>query len=191
MDLDENHFRMIDLLRRDGRLSVAALAEKLGISRSNAHARFEALRREGIITGFHAAVDPAKVNAGIAAMVFIALDQTKWQEFMEHLPHVPQLDYFAVTTGEYDAMLLVRTPDVGSLNYFVVNELSQWSSVKDTTTVFLMDEGYHQFSIGPALEEITNSLDDTSQPRTSLGMMRFTRIPNRRVENLTELKPGT
>lgn len=189
MVLDDVHYKMIDLLRQDGRLSVSSLADKLGISRSNAHARFEALRKDGVITGFHAAVDPGKVNAGIAAMVFIALDQTKWQEFMENLPLVPQLDYFAVTTGEYDAVLLVRTPDVSSLNYFVVNDLAQWSSVKDTTTVFLMEEGFHQFTIGPAEEAKDHPIASSSSPATSLGMMRFTRIPNRRIENLTELKP--
>ena len=36
MELDETHLQMLELLREDGRISIAALAEELGISRSNA-----------------------------------------------------------------------------------------------------------------------------------------------------------
>ena len=131
MKLDDTHRRMIDLLRRDGRLSINALAEHLGISRSNAYQRFERLVQAGIITGFRAEIDPRAVGLG---------DQTRWIEFRDALAEVDELEYFAVTTGQHDAMLLVRAADVAGIHGLVSLRLAQWASIKSTETVFLMDE---------------------------------------------------
>ena len=54
MQLDSTHIQMVDLLRKNGRLSIAALAKHLDISRSNAYQRYEALVEAGVITGFTA-----------------------------------------------------------------------------------------------------------------------------------------
>ncbi|KKI17138.1 hypothetical protein XM48_12260 [Leucobacter sp. Ag1] len=138
--LDDTHRRMIDLLRQDGRLSVNALAEQLGISRSNAYQRFERLIQAGIITGFRADIDPRAVGLGISALVFVTLEQARWTEFREALAEVEELEYFAVTTGQHDAMLLVRAADVAGIHGLVSLRLAQWPSIKSTETVFLMDE---------------------------------------------------
>ena len=119
MQLDDTHVRMLELLREDGRTSVASLAEQLGISRSNAYTRYEALVRGGVITGVHAEVDPASVGIGVAAMVFITLRQSQWADFRARLSSVAELEYFAVMTGEHDAMLIVRAPDVAAIHELV------------------------------------------------------------------------
>ena len=41
--LDDVAYRILEVLRENGRLSMAALAERIGISRANAYSRVEAL----------------------------------------------------------------------------------------------------------------------------------------------------
>lgn len=148
MQLDDIHIRMVDLLRENGRLSIAALAEKLDISRSNAYQRYDWLIESGVLTGFTATIDFRAAGFGVAALVFISLEQQRWAEFRERLPTVPELEYFAVTTGQHDAMILVRAADVAAIHELVTETLSQWSCVKNTETVFLMDEQWDRVSLG-------------------------------------------
>lgn len=172
MHLDSIHVRMVDLLRKNGRLSIAALAKQLDISRSNAYQRYEALLDAGVITGFTATLDFQAAGVGVAALVFVSLDQSKWEEFRERLSTVAELEYFAVTTGQHDGMLLVRAPHVAAIHQLVASNLSKWPSVRSTETVFLMDEQWDRVEIAPSLANAERSRVEST--RTD-GMTRFIR----------------
>ncbi|WP_129668258.1 Lrp/AsnC family transcriptional regulator [Phytoactinopolyspora endophytica] len=176
MRLDETHLRMLEALREDGRTSMAALAERLNISRSNAYTRYDSLVAAGAIRGVHAVVDPAAVGLGVAAMVFVTLHQTEWADFRARLPQLEELEYFAVTTGEHDAMLLVRAPDVSAIHDLVVARLAQWPSIKATETVFLMDEDHFSVSLRPRGSDAGAS--ESAGER--YGMTRFVRTSDDR-----------
>lgn len=156
MQLDEIHIQMIDLLRENGRLSIAALAEKLGVSRSNAYQRYDWLVESGVITGFTATLDFHAAGFSVAALVFVSLEQQRWAEFRALLPTVPELEYFAVTAGHHDGMLLVRAADVTAIHTLVTETLAQWACIKDTQTVFLMDEQWDRVSLGAGFAGIAS-----------------------------------
>lgn len=149
MELDHIHIRMLELLRADARASVASIAQAVGVSRANAYARMAALENAGVIRGYQAVVSPREVGKSIAALIFVSLWQDQWADFRTRLKELPQLDYFAVTTGQLDAMLLVRAVDVESIHELVVEELAKWPSIKATETVFLMDEESFDWSLHP------------------------------------------
>ena len=73
MALDAVDRRIVALLSEDGRMSINELAGRAHVSRATAYARLERLRRDGVITGFAAMVDPAKVGYPIAALVLVRL----------------------------------------------------------------------------------------------------------------------
>lgn len=172
MHLDGIHIRMVDLLRKNGRLSIAALAKQLDISRSNAYQRYESLVDAGVITGFTATLDFQAAGVGVAALVFVNIDQRQWEQFRSQLETVAELEYFAVTTGQHDGMLLVRAPHVAAIHQLVATNLSRWPSVKSTETVFLMDEQWDRVEIAPSLANAESSRVEAT--RTD-GMTRFIR----------------
>lgn len=131
---------ILELLRDDGRLPVAALAERAGISRANAYTRLERLRGEGVIRGFSANVDVGRLGLGIAALVLIAGRQPAWRELREELLHMPEVEFCVFTTGEYDALILVRVPDVETLRDVILERLQSTPAVRATQTVFVLDE---------------------------------------------------
>jgi DNA-binding Lrp family transcriptional regulator len=132
--------RILELLRDDGRLPVAALAERAGISRANAYTRLERLRGEGVIRGFAAQVDSGRLGLGIAALVLISGRQPAWRALREQLLHMPEIEYCAFTTGEYDALALVRVPDVETLRDVILERLQSSPAVRATQTIFVLDE---------------------------------------------------
>jgi Lrp/AsnC family leucine-responsive transcriptional regulator len=132
--------RILELLRDDGRMPVAALAERAGISRANAYTRLERLRGEGVIRGFSASVDSERLGLGIAALVLISGRQPAWRALREQLLHMPEIEYCAFTTGEYDALVLVRVPDVETLRDVILERLQSSEAVRATQTIFVLDE---------------------------------------------------
>jgi DNA-binding Lrp family transcriptional regulator len=132
--------RILELLRDDGRMSVATLAERAGISRAGAYARLERLRSEGVIQGFSARVDGRRLGLGVSALVLISGRQPAWRSLRDQLRAMPEVEYCVFTTGEYDALILVRVPDVETLRDVILERLQSMPAVRATQTIFVLDE---------------------------------------------------
>ncbi|WP_261393881.1 Lrp/AsnC family transcriptional regulator [Microbacterium esteraromaticum] len=138
--LDAVSYRILELLRENGRISIAALAEKVGISRANAYARVEALVNDGVISGFSARVDPARAGLSIGAMIFVTVHPQAWASFRAQIAEMPDIEYCAVTTGEHDAMLLIRATDVSGVHEFSTGVIAQLPEVRTVVSVVVLDE---------------------------------------------------
>lgn len=138
--LDAVDRRFLELLRDDGRLSVAGLAERAGVSRANAYTRLERLRSEGVIQGFAARVDSRRLGLPISALVLISGRQPAWRSLRDQLRAMPEVEFCAFTTGEYDALIHVRVPDVETLRDVILERLQSMPAVRATQTIFVLDE---------------------------------------------------
>ena len=140
MPLDDIAYRILDVLRENGRVSIAALAEKVGISRANAYTRVESLVHDGVITGFSARIDPAKAGLSIGALVFVTVLPQAWASFRERVSEMPDVEWCAITTGEHDAMLLIRAVDVSGVHEFTTGVVAQLPEVRTVVSVVVLDE---------------------------------------------------
>ena len=59
---DDTDLQIIDLLSTEGRLTVAAMAERLSLSRSLVQRRLRGLERQRVIRGYRAVLDPDVVE---------------------------------------------------------------------------------------------------------------------------------
>lgn len=141
--------RLVDILQRDGRIAVSELATRAGIARATAYTRLERLQRDGVIRGYGAVVDPEKVGLALTALVLAKIEQGDWREVRDELLRLPWLSYLAVTSGEYDFVLVVRVPDLGTLRDVVLVGLHGMSAIRSTETVFVLDEHIEPFYVGP------------------------------------------
>jgi len=138
--LDEVDHRLIEVLRHDGRVSVNELAGRLAVSRANAYARLQRLRETGVITGFSARVDPRRVGLPIAALVMVRIEQHQWRQLAQLILELPGVEYLAFTTGQFDFVARVRVPDVDTLRDTVLLGIQALEGVKESQTVFVLDE---------------------------------------------------
>ncbi|GAB3597389.1 Lrp/AsnC family transcriptional regulator [Microbacterium tumbae] len=172
--VDEIGLRILEVLRENGRVSIAALAERVGISRANAYARMEALVQSGVITGFSASVDPAGAGLSIGALVFVTVHPQSWPAFREHVLEMPDVEYCAVTTGEHDAMLLIRATDVGGVHEFSTGVIAQLPEVRTVVSVVILDEVIRRPYVLPS------DIPERTSESTPLGMTRWTPAPGAR-----------
>jgi Lrp/AsnC family leucine-responsive transcriptional regulator len=138
--LDATDRRLLEVLSVDGRLSVATLAERIGISRAATYTRLDALRDSGVIEGYSVRVNPARVGLGITALVLVSGQQPAWRSLRRRLVSMPEVEYCAFTTGEYDALLVVRVPDVETLRDVVLERLQASEEIRATQTIFVLEE---------------------------------------------------
>jgi DNA-binding Lrp family transcriptional regulator len=138
--IDDIDRRIVAELRADGRVSITELAGRVGISRANAYARFERLRADGVVSGFGARVDPRRLGLDIAALITVNAEQHSWRALRDEMLAMPEVDYFALTAGEFDMVLLVRAPDVETLRDVVLVRLQNLPDVRATRTILVLDE---------------------------------------------------
>jgi DNA-binding Lrp family transcriptional regulator len=138
--LDDVDRRIVAALVDDGRLSVNQLASLVGVSRATAYARLDRLRGDGVITGFTATVDPAKVGHGVAALILVNVEQNEWRAARDELMHLPGVEYLAFTSGGFDMVALVRVASIEALRDVVLDRLHGATHVRSTQTVFVLDE---------------------------------------------------
>ena len=131
---------MIDELRADGRASVPALAEQLGIGRATAYSRFDRLVDDGVIQRFTAIVDPATLGLDVAALIMVNVRQGEWRAAQTQLAALPAVEWVGLATGEFDIVLLVRCEDLHRLRDVVLVELHAVPAVVSAQTVGLLDE---------------------------------------------------
>jgi DNA-binding Lrp family transcriptional regulator len=138
--LDDIDRKIVELLRSDGRISVRKLAEQVNVSRANAYARIERLTASGVITGYHATIDPHRYGYTVSAYLAVKLRQRSWREFAERLADMPEIEHAAMVSGGYDGLLLVRTTDSDALRDVVLERLQAMPEVMATHTMFILDE---------------------------------------------------
>jgi DNA-binding Lrp family transcriptional regulator len=138
--LDDVDRAMLAELSTDGRLAVRALAERLHISRTNAYARLERLMAEGVITGFGARIDPRRAGLGTSAYIMVTVEQTSWRTMATDLHEIPYVDHVALVGGDFDILLLVRTPDNTTLRDVVLERLQALEGVRSTRTWLIFEE---------------------------------------------------
>ena len=61
-DLDALDRKILDVLREDGRISIAELGARIGLSKTPCQIRFRRLVDDGYIEGFRATLNPAKLK---------------------------------------------------------------------------------------------------------------------------------
>lgn len=101
--------RIIELLRRDGRMSFTDLGKAVGLSTSAVHQRVRRLEERGVITGYAAIVDATALGTPLTAFVSIApLDPTAPDDIPERLRGIDAIDACYSVAGDANYLLRVR-----------------------------------------------------------------------------------
>jgi DNA-binding Lrp family transcriptional regulator len=138
--IDDVDRALLRELLRDGRISFAELAERCHVSRSTAHARVEALRRSGVITGFTATLDPTALGLGIVALVFLRIRQHDWRAARDEIVRVRGVESLVMCAGEFDLVATVRCHDMAEFRDVLLVRLHAIDGVTGSETAFVLDE---------------------------------------------------
>jgi DNA-binding Lrp family transcriptional regulator len=139
--IDAINHRILRELSRDGRISNLVLADRIGLSPSACLRRVQELERTGVITGYRAVLDPAKMGTGFLAYVTVGLSQhTKMaQEVFERaMARAPEVRECHNVTGAIEYLLRVETADLAAYKHFHTDVLGMVPGVGTISTMVVM-----------------------------------------------------
>lgn len=140
VELDDTDRRILKELSTDGRVSMRVLAERLNLSRAHTYTRVDRLRDSGVIERFTVQIDHAVSGLGTSAFIALSIRQDSWRSVSDGLKSMPFVDHFSLLGGDFDVLVLVRTPDNETLRHVVLEGLQALDGVRSTRTWLIFDE---------------------------------------------------
>jgi Lrp/AsnC family leucine-responsive transcriptional regulator len=139
--LDTIDRRILQALQADGRATYDELAQAVGLSASATLRRVKRLEESGVVAGYVALVDPARVGLPLTAYISVRLAKTgatrnPVDDFAAAVQTWPEVVECAALTGEMDYLLRVLVRDMAHHARFIMEQLLRHPSVMDCKTSF-------------------------------------------------------
>lgn len=121
--LDRIDRRILKILQAEGRLTNQALASRVALSPSACLARVRHLERIGVIQGYHARLDPFRLDIGLVLFVEVILEghspeeQARFEAAIEAMPEVVEASH---VSGDVDYLLKI-----------VVANMMDWARLRE------------------------------------------------------------
>ncbi|WP_420000473.1 Lrp/AsnC family transcriptional regulator [Streptomyces boninensis] len=151
--MDEVDRQLITALRENGRASYAELGRLVGLSGPSVTDRINRLETAGVITGYRATVDAARLGLGVTALIGVQLSDAVDHEDVAHrLRDVTEIEDCWFIAGDDSYMLKVRAGDVDGLER-TIRRLSGIKGVSRTrSTIVLSTKWEHR--VGELAEDV-------------------------------------
>ncbi|AAV96245.1 proline dehydrogenase transcriptional activator [Ruegeria pomeroyi DSS-3] len=156
-DLDRYDRAILNQLAGDGRISVADLARRIGLSKTPTQARLKRLEATGIITGYRALVDPIRLGLDHVAFVEVRLSDTREKalaEFNAAVRRIGEVEQAHMIASNFDYLLKVRTRSMTEYRAVLAERISSLPHVSSTSTFVAMEAVKEPGMLG-ALESVT------------------------------------
>ena len=128
-------------LQANANLSIAELADRVGLSQTPCWKRIQKLEIAGVITGRVALVSPEKLGLGLTVFVSVETsDHSKeWlKRFAETVTAMPEVMEFYRMAGDVDYMLRVVVADMSAYDTFY-KQMIDTIPLKNVTSRFAME----------------------------------------------------
>lgn len=140
--MDKVDERLVALLRADGRLSMAELGRRVGLSRTATLARVRRLEADQAIRGYHADVaqgrlgrDPA--DRSHAARAGIVVRTPDVAAYVRRLAAITEVEEVETVAGAYDLLIRIAAPTATRLDE-VLDRINGWRETVRTTTFVVL-----------------------------------------------------
>jgi Lrp/AsnC family transcriptional regulator, leucine-responsive regulatory protein len=117
--LDPTDRRLLTQLQADARLSLAELGRRVGLSSPAVAERLRRLEGDGVITGYHAQVDPARLGFGLGVLVRIRPAPRQLAAVAQLARETPEIVECLRVTGDDCYVMTAHVRDVVHLEELI------------------------------------------------------------------------
>lgn len=139
--MDNIDRKILSLLQQDATLSVATVAEKVGLSSTPCWRRIQNLESAGYIRGRVALLDPEKMNVGVTVFIAVRTNHhsADWLTmFQTAVDGIPEIVEFYRMAGDIDYLLRAVVPDIAAYDS-VYKRLIERIELADVSSMFAME----------------------------------------------------
>jgi DNA-binding Lrp family transcriptional regulator len=124
---DPIDLRILHELQEDGRITNVELASRVGLTAPPCLRRVKTLEDEGIVQGYHANLNAAKLGYTITVFAMVSLKsqaENHLREFEEHIAQLAQVRECYMLNGEIDFILKIVSRDLSEFQTFLTTSLT-------------------------------------------------------------------
>jgi Lrp/AsnC family leucine-responsive transcriptional regulator len=139
-DLDR---RILKVLQEDGRMTIQAVADRVGLSASPCLRRIRRMEQAGIITAYSITVDQDAVGLPVSVFVSIKLERQRAAQldrFAAAIAGWPEVMECYLMTGQFDFLLRVVCADLSAYEAFLREKLTQLDGVGSIESSFALGQ---------------------------------------------------
>jgi Lrp/AsnC family transcriptional regulator len=132
--LDNTDRAILALLQEDGSLSIAELADRLGMTPPPCWRRVRRLKEEGVLQRQVWIVDPPSVGVNLTIFATIRLtthDALATQQFRDRIATWPEVMECYILLGSIDVLVKLSMKDIKYYEDFFFKKLSQLPGVRE------------------------------------------------------------
>jgi Lrp/AsnC family leucine-responsive transcriptional regulator len=141
--LDAIDRKILEALQANGRMSLAELSAKVGLSPSPCLRRVRTLERSGVIARYVAVLDQRMVGLPVSVFVSIKLEKQKQESldrFAKAVERWPEVLECYLMTGSRDYWLRVVVPDLEAYERFVKQKLTRLEGIASIESSFALEQ---------------------------------------------------
>ncbi len=136
--IDEIDVKILGLLQQNGRMKRNRIAEEVGLSVPSVSERMRKLEERGVITGYHAVIDPKRLHLDITAFIRVMVDSSSsYAGFVDRVQAMTEVLEVHSITGEGSHILKVRTRNTTTLER-LLSTIQSLPGVHGTSTSIVL-----------------------------------------------------
>ncbi|ATG43840.1 Lrp/AsnC family transcriptional regulator [Phaeobacter sp. LSS9] len=139
--MDKIDRKILAALQENGRIKIAELAEKVGLSATPCARRVANLEESGVISGYSARVDQTEVGLPVTIFVAVELERQSTeglQAFEAAVRRFDQVMECYLMTGSRDILLRVVAQDLTDFDRFLEHRLMRVPGIRNTRSSFTL-----------------------------------------------------
>ncbi|MEX0351302.1 MAG: Lrp/AsnC family transcriptional regulator [Paracoccaceae bacterium] len=143
---------ILKILSSEGRISIADLARRIGLSKSPTQTRLRRLEADGMIAGYRALIDPIRLGLDHVAFVEVRLKDTREKalaEFNAAVRKVGEIEQAHMIASNFDYLLKIRTQSMSQYRAVLAEKISTLPHVASTSTFVAMEAVKETGVLGP------------------------------------------
>jgi DNA-binding Lrp family transcriptional regulator len=138
VSLDDTDHHIIGLLLEDGRRSASEIGRRVNLSPAAAKRRIDRLESLGVIMGYRAIVDHAKLGSAIEAFAEVRFEgATQVDDIDCAFAALPELVEAFTIAGDTDALVRLRVTDLSHLKS-VIDAIRRSGGIVGTKTLIVL-----------------------------------------------------
>jgi len=140
--MDSIDKKILRSLQRDATMSVAEVADIVGLSPTPCWRRIQNLEKAGVITQRVALLDAEKLNVGTTVFVRVKTNQHNYEwleKFAKAIAGIDEVVEFYRMSGDIDYLLRVVVPDIAGFDA-VYKRLIKAADLSDVSSSFAMEK---------------------------------------------------
>lgn len=128
---------LLAILSENAREQTAAIARKLGLSRTTVQAKIERLEREGVITGYGVRLSDAYESGMVKAHVLITIAPKTLSRITTELHAISEVKALHSVSGSFDLIAIVAAASIAELDH-LIDRIGEIDGVERTLSSIIL-----------------------------------------------------